>query len=652
MKIITVILALGFVGMGCGDGGNNDGDGGDGGGVMPDPISLDMPTGFALSVVDEPFAVEASWDAGGEGVAGFLVARGTNLEDAETAQPGTAYSVGDSLGLFEVVYVGNGTSFSDTEVPVDDEVYYVIYAYDADSNYGPAASDSVEVPFPEQSGSISITGLNGTPAVTVGTQTSRLQIGGVATYNADTDELTLELDVTNLNNRVAFAVKASVVTVNQGTAVTDGIYQDNPTAFYGPEAIAVGGTTTRTIVFSGIDTSVDPIDVDLELYSHQMMTSGGGNSEPEFYLTDISGGRFLNGDAFGGTFDNQISNDNDDSSGAAGSGSSGAFSPDGSKLFFGLRNLPGLGVVDMTDFSMSASLNLSRNGETAGNANGVMVSPDGNYAYVTILDGAHRYDGNGAGSTGVYHVDFVKVRTSDLSEVGRVQLATGNVGFTRVHESDITTDGTVGVALVEREDGGEEGGEEGAGYAFVIDLVDMTVTHTVDLTEIDIAPRSVGINPDDSSAAIRYKEDTNDGTISLVELATGVATHVTPTDPDGVVENKYGTGMIWGPDGKLYIPGSDENRGEAALSIFNPADQSWEHLFTEGEGICNLQFSRDGGVIYLLDQSKAVGEPLGGGDRGGFYAVSAVDYSPVQIDGNDLLPAFVTYSSHIQKITP
>lgn len=89
--------------------------------------------------------VALGWTNPGSDFAGVVVLRNT-IPTADNPIEGRSYAVGNVIGTAQVVYVGTGTSFTDTGVVNGIGYYYTIYAFDAFNNYAVGATSGPYVP--------------------------------------------------------------------------------------------------------------------------------------------------------------------------------------------------------------------------------------------------------------------------------------------------------------------------------------------------------------------------------------------------------------------------------------------------------------------------------------------------------------------------
>ncbi len=105
-------------------------------------------TGSANLTIDNASPADASWGAvtpgnaqvalnwsnPGSDFSGVIILRNT-LPEVGDPMEGRSYVAGNVIGTAQVVYVGNGTTFTDTGVANGTEYYYMIHSYDTYRNY-------------------------------------------------------------------------------------------------------------------------------------------------------------------------------------------------------------------------------------------------------------------------------------------------------------------------------------------------------------------------------------------------------------------------------------------------------------------------------------------------------------------------------------
>ena len=202
--------------------------------------------------------------------AGTLIARVTGPLDA-FPEPGTLYTAPAVLSS-NVEIVSSGatvTQFADPNL-APGFARYVAWTYDDIGNYSPASSAHGDVSLGSLAGTVSV---NATSTVVTPTaQPSHLLLSGTSSWSAGT--LTLNLSVENLTTKFFQNPKISVTAVAPGTfsnadASIDGV----GFKYYGPEHLVPGGTTTRTLTFTGVLVT-DVVVVSVALREDPLLAGG------------------------------------------------------------------------------------------------------------------------------------------------------------------------------------------------------------------------------------------------------------------------------------------------------------------------------------------------------------------------------------------
>ena len=109
-------------------------------GTSVDSSAPNSPTGVTVSGAT-PSTQNVSWTAASGGVdnGGYLVVRGT-IDPTTAPNVNGIYAVGNTIGSGTVVFVGTGTSFTDTGLSPDTQYFYRVYTFDKAYNYSSAAT--------------------------------------------------------------------------------------------------------------------------------------------------------------------------------------------------------------------------------------------------------------------------------------------------------------------------------------------------------------------------------------------------------------------------------------------------------------------------------------------------------------------------------
>ncbi|MEM7311064.1 MAG: hypothetical protein AAF682_30620 [Planctomycetota bacterium] len=428
-----------------------------------------------------------------------------------------------------------------------------------------------------QTGSLAIQLANGNVNTT--TKPQAIQLQGTAVYDDPADRVTLSLTITNQSTELLSSPKVLIQGLSEGTVAGDGSFglvsadgePAPPYVYYGPESIEPGGSVVRDVVIDGVLGAQPTVGVDVEIVMHGWFFSAGDFSE--LAATDASGvGQTLDQDvgAFGFLGD---------------SGSETKLRPvsasaDGRTVYFVCRNQPAVGAFDLVErslvlTSLVGSEVLTDGMGPVGHTAGMRPSPDGALLYATLNDGAHQYRFSGTYPPPA--VRLVQLEAETLSVVSTLELVPAAVGVGappqhRGRRISTTADGTRGAMAV-----------TDLGVVFWIDLETMTLLDADPLTPgdqgFDVSGTSVecriaAISPDGAQIAVAYAR--NDGTLDLIDTATGTISPLVPPDVSYLSPEARATLLEYGPDGRLYY---GRRYGVATtspgLAIYDPVSFTW-----------------------------------------------------------------------------
>ena len=609
--------------------GNTGGTGGTGGTVN----MLGDPTNLVASYNAATPGVDLSWTAPAMDPDGYLLVRHDAAVTAAMGPVnGTGYNVDDTLPSgATVIYVDTATMATDVSPAWGVANHYGVWAYIGTTYSMMPAITVANVPIPAQPGTISIADPTGTPVVTATSLPVGAGLSGTATYAAGPQELTLSLTIENLSGRLWFNPKATVDTVNQGSATSDGIFETLPTAYYGPEALDVAATKTRDIVISGVDGTMDPIVIELHLSNHPMITAGQSGPDSSFRVSDTSGGVDNSGDSFGGDLDHNIG------FGAGGIGHMrpGVFASDGTALYTAIRNHPALVVLDTRTLAITQSTDLSAGQTGVGDVAGLKMGVDGQIYAAVGTGNHHRNDGFGAGTkdgnnpgdlvdAGGYDFEVVRIDPATLMVTARLALIAQGTTWHRVSGFDVTRNTNMAPT-------GVFGMQNGNVY--IVDLDAMTLTATVDVSGTADGVRAVAINETGTTAAIKFKGINND--MLLLNIANQT------TQPITAPHGPYGTAMTWGGDW-LYIADQDGEADEATVARYDTVNNVWEEFDATDQGdVAALYWLADGQLLMI----EGVDDEM--------VPINVSSFTAGSLDGNTTVPlGFDTTWQHNVNMSP
>ena len=553
-----------------------------------------------LSAVENASALDVSWsNPGDDDFAGVLVVRAVGGADPFVPEPGTRYDVGQTVGPGQqVVFADTGTSFTDDDALPGFNTY-LAYAYDTAGNYGRRVFAFGELPVPASFTATLSVQLSPLPEVTITQQPLFMKLSATARYDFDSttpsnSTLTVSLTIENRLAKMLFNPKVVVRTTSQGT-LTNGVprlggggplqIDGKPFVYYGPEALGILAEATKDLIFTGVDGTIDPVTIDINIISHPLLVTGEAQS-------------IRIGDSFPSGLNARI---------ACSFGNSGncnfteaVFNKDGSRLYLGDGRRPWIVVVDPATLSVTNSPAL----QPVGFIDSVSLSPDGQFVYAVLNTNTHRSLkqtrlGSGSevrqsgGSTSVilYKLDSLTLEVVDSVVVHDTPTGDGRLVRARGHRLSLTSDGRFGALAIKNVEA-----------VFHIDLDQMLLLRRVVLPvnpNPEDTVRYAAISPDNSEIYVVYRQlqtrldVINTSTYVTSQLPYSVALAGTSIRPGD---------MLFGPDGRLYLSIKGGISGvDSTLSIYDPVRLSWKSIVL-GRRILGLDFTPDGTRLLAADR--------------------------------------------------
>ncbi len=563
VKAISCSLALGLSLAACGggddDGGADDIDAGlladAAGGADADTtdaaiaVELGPVTDFTATAVTTG-GLALSWVNPTESTFdGVVIIAGENVPVDFTPTDGEALTAGDPAGTGQtVIFAGNATDFDFlTSIPAIG-YNFAAYAFDTNVAYSPVALTSgLNTALGTQTATLSVD--LATQIVTV-VSPENLTITATAVLDDLADTLAIETTVQNDTGRLLFNLKGLSTAINQGTQAgnTFPIVGGEPSTYYGPESLIVGGQAVRTIDLSGIDGTVDPITVDLSFIDAPMIY--GGNFGGDYVGVDTSGStEGFAVDITAGENVRQIT-----------------MTPDGRFIYAVGKNEAGLAIIDTSTNTSVAGADLSTAG--LGSGGGVAMSADGADLYIGYNDNAHYHGGDGAsGDVGSSPADVHIIKMdAALTEQARLTLYTADAQGRTIKNIEISPDGSTLAAIVSSR-------SVDIDELFLVDLATFTLIDTdagtagdqpVSLTVVGFAEH---LTWSEDSAMVFVgvnggKDDVAASVVSVVDVAAFTVTLLTPATPG------QKAGVMASGNGKLYMP---LRNGTGSVTIFDIA---------------------------------------------------------------------------------
>jgi hypothetical protein len=590
---------------GCGDDGLGDVDAGD------DDDGDDDAPGAITNLSAEPDApcpiVDLTW-SNPSGTESVVVVRtvGADLEGAP--EDGDDYAVGDEVGNGVVVYVGDDEAFSDDGAFFADDTRYTAFAASGGGSYSDpeATSITLDPTLGAQTGSLSIDLVSD---VVTPTNPGMFELAATSTYDEGTDTVTVQVTVQNDACRAVHNAKLRVTAVGQGTPDGDAGFDGDQVLAYGPAALLDGATSEeRTLTITGVDGTVDPLVVDLDLFDSPYIAVPGGYDEA-CELGDVSGTVGSTAVAMDLPY-----------GGSDSTGHGGVFSPDGELYYTGVGQQPTVAVVDLATLETVATADLTdgpgmiTDGSASGGAGSIgsvmalRESPDHRFLYALLLTGDHRaYFSNTMATAGdgdlnagfdpttwTTSLDIVRIDRATMEEVDRVALLDEVTGRPKVHMMAMTPDGTTAAVPVKR-----------LGTVFIVDLTTMAVTEEIDTSARSTEPHIAELSPDGETVYLAYRGSDHDGpdhdeAFESVDIGSGDVTTIAVTTNTETTENQPGFIQL-GADGKIYYGRKNATTG---LSTF--VDGTETESLTGGDNAYAMVFDPDGEHFYVWENASTI----------------------------------------------
>lgn len=459
-------------------------------------------------------------------------------------------------------------------------------------------ADVRAAPLAAQSVTISIADPDGIPVATVTSQSADMSTAATATSTGATS-LDLDIVLTNNAGRILFNPKlvhdAANAANDLGTAVLagSGAYPSTGDQYLALGTKAVdhtGGTSVATesdtLDINTIDAVTDPMVLVFTIPTQDI----------SLYTTDGTSTSVIEQIDTGAQVQTEILNDVSLRFRGNNSGfRDGVSSPDGRYVFMGHKQQPVIAILNTVTHGID-SIQLLENAGVFGATHAVTMSPNTQYLYATVVEGAHMYaygtSGLSSDNAGGIKNYLVKVDRESMTVVSRLDLTEGMAGA-RLRKLTISDDGNTGVV-----------GVGWGGHVAVVDLSgDMSLTQMVNVTATGGGrPRFAVISGDASKAYVAYNpEDTPpspDGNLDVIDLSDYSITQIMPTTATGTT---YAADLQIGPDGRLYYA----RMNTQFLTTFDisgaPVETEIANVDTVSRMRSQIAFNPYGGVYYYLN---------------------------------------------------
>lgn len=334
---------------------------------------------------------------------GVVLVASTDGTIGSAPEDATFYSTGDTLSTGEsVLFAGDAQAAADTLATIGERHFYTAWAHDDLGNYSSGrSSENLHRALPAQAGTLSIDLVNDT--VTVSTAPANLTLTGTSTYDEVGDILTLNLTVQNDAPRLLFNLKSLTTAINSGTQAGAALAGE-PMSYFGPEAMDIAGSVTRTIIVVGVDGVTDPVVLDLDFVEHaslinnrNLVGTSGVIAPAVIANADTGGMRGL------------------------------AISHDGRFSYAGKKNAAQLEVTDLTTNVSTATVDFEGNSSSVA---GVAVGKLGNDIFAVLNKGGHYNGGNDSQfALSAGNVELLAIDPVTLEETRRMSIREGRSGM-------------------------------------------------------------------------------------------------------------------------------------------------------------------------------------------------------------------------------
>ncbi len=505
---------------------------------------------------------------------GVLVVRGRAQPFGWLPQNGVAYAVGDVVAPGIVVVASSDIAALNDAKPWGDINTYAAWAFNDLNNYSAnPATVEVVLPVPHQRVRLNIDLNTGTIDFE---QPPDMRVSVAGGVSAGLDEVTLEFTYENLTPSPMYSIKAIFTAVSSGTLASATDYDGDPAVYFGANAILPSGTGSGSARIVGIPAGAGAITVDVALATHPLLLTPGQKFSAVLGLMDSSFATF-SAQPDDGWFVPPSGSTN----GALSMAITTAFSPDGISVYVTSHSKTEVKLFDLSTMSETMSSgSLGGAGTPPSGVSRLALSADGQSLYVAVTEGVHGgRTGCGSGRTcTVVNVVLVKLSAADLTEVGRVVLASniplnGAVGMTPA----ISPDGTRVAVPIDR-----------LGRLVLVDAATMTTLWNIGT--LNTRPRSAGITPDNTYVFLQSR----DAEMTRVNVSSQTET---PLPASGFDTSADGS-LIWGPDGMLYVARNRAFANTAGIVRIDPDTLSVDTALL-GTSVIGLSFQN--GLMYVPD---------------------------------------------------
>jgi hypothetical protein len=547
--------------------------------VLTETWTLDVTPPAAVTdlsaVLDDP-DVDVTWtNPTDPDLAGVLVVRKYGGPAFFGPVPGDFYSQGQNLGVGETIASAAVAESHSESAPTSGFVYYTLIPFDAVGNYGPPRTVFVQGPIvdlPTQNVTLEVDQQGN---VNVVQAPPDFDVAATASYDGATQDLDVDLTLTNVFGRLIYNPKVVIDAISDGTFDDSNgssiIHNGKETLLYGANAFDVGEERTRPLGLLGVTDLVVTI-------TFRVVESAG-------YAVGAPTGAAIF-DSSGSGMNASIGFDADTVSHGPRGGqfyTQGVISPDGRTLYLGHRQVDRVTAVDLTTLqpTLGTFLGADPNGDTRSSTPTMDLSPDGQYLYVGFSQNAHRWNRGSVASW------LVKLRTSDLSEVGRVQVNPGGVPSTPVWDVEIGPGG--GAAVVAFRD---------QPYITFVATNTMQVwdgdTGTPEPDALDVSAMSGYCKPvtfSESGDHVYCGRKWNGS--ELLKIASwGFAMELTAPHPSGNGRYRQLVGL---PDGSIAAA----NRWGSGVAVYDPGTNSWTQ-HDDGGQVHGIAYDPGSNEVFLL----------------------------------------------------
>jgi len=381
-----------------------------------------------------------------------------------------------------------------------------------------------------------------------------------------------------------------------------------PFVYFGEALMTPPGATrdaidTFEITLGGA--AADPLVIELNLPTEDVGIITTQDSEDEEEIVSIDTG--VGGDRVVGNTGAYVYVDFDDNSSNAANATEGFLSADGRYTYVGHKTNPYIMILDNNTGTVDAVALLGppeepyESGQAAriASVDSVVKSPDGQYLYATVLDGAHPYSASGCAyddADGAIVQNWIfKVELSSMSVVGELDVSPPGNSLCSdsavLKRLSMSSDGSIGATAMFNK-----------GRVVIVNLDTMTEIKSLIVNgpaDDKEEPHYTAVSPDGSKVYVAYN-DNDEGSLDVIDTSDFSITQLEISAPTSDRTHD----LRFGPDGRLYYLRDDSTNNP--LYIFDLSTTPVTEVAIAGVDLGNahsesrISFSPYGDYYYFI----------------------------------------------------